>query len=62
MRTNTFDFSGTATFPLPLLRASGPDDDVKTVVTPEDESISEEVGAEATPDAASGPDDDTKTQ
>jgi hypothetical protein len=69
MGTNNFNFSEQGIFALPFLslmnemRASGPDDDTKTLVTPEDQSLSEvEVSAEAPQDGGSGPDDDTKTQ
>ena len=62
MGTTSFNFSEPGMFPLPAMRASGPDDDVKTLVTPEDDASTEEVSADATPDDGSGPDDDTKTQ
>jgi hypothetical protein len=61
MGTTNFNFYPQGIFPLPVMRASGPDDDTKTLVTPEDESVSVAEVTDEAPDDGSGPDDDTKT-
>ena len=53
METMNFQIAQPEVFPLPLMRASGPDDDVKTVVTPEDEpAFDEATGPDAPEDGA----------